>query len=251
MQRRTFLEASLTGLAGATFTSFPSGLARAFTAPLDAVLSPLQTTNVLAQRYPFTLPPLGYANSAVEPAVDAQTMQLHHDKHHASYVESLNKALASRPTLHDKSLKELLSGLSDVPTEARDAVRNHGGGHANHALFWMLLAPGGQKSPQGALASAITRDFGSHASLITALKDAGLSQFGSGWAWLVRNKDGKLSVKSTPNQDTPISEGLTPVLAIDVWEHAYYLKYQNRREAYLTAVLGAMNWDAAGTAYAG
>ncbi|MCC6243891.1 MAG: superoxide dismutase [Gemmatimonadaceae bacterium] len=203
----------------------------------------------MAQRYPFVLPPLGYANGAIEPTVDAATMEIHHDKHHAAYVTNLNKALESLPALHTKTLRDLLTALPALPDAVRNAVRNNGGGHANHALFWTLLSPGGAKAPRGALAAAITRDFGTQAALVTALKAAGLAQFGSGWAWLVRNVDGKLSVKGTANQDTPLSEGLTPVLGIDVWEHAYYLKYQNRRADYLDAVLASLNWDAAGAAY--
>jgi Fe-Mn family superoxide dismutase len=207
--------------------------------------------DVLAQTYPFALPALGYAANAVEPAVDAQTMTIHHDRHHATYVTNLNKALESYPALQKQTLRSLLTGLATLPDGVRTAVRNNGGGHANHALYWALLAPGGAKAPEGALASAITRDFGTVAACTAALKTAGLGQFGSGWSWLVKDGSGKLSVRATANQDTPLTDGLTPVVAIDVWEHAYYLKYQNRRTDYLDAVLGAINWSAAGTAYAG
>jgi Fe-Mn family superoxide dismutase len=206
--------------------------------------------DVLGQKYPFVLPPLGYANEAVEPVVDAMTMGIHHDKHHAAYVTNLNKALETQPALQGKTLRELLAGLSSLPDGVKNAVRNNGGGHANHAMFWTLLAPGGAKMPTGTLAAAITRDFGSTAACIAALKAAGVGQFGSGWTWLIKDSAGKLTVKGSANQDTPISDNLTPVLGVDVWEHAYYLKYQNRRADYLDAVLGALNWDVAGAAYA-
>lgn len=206
--------------------------------------------DVLSQKYPFTLPPLGYANEAVEPAVDATTMGIHHDKHHAAYVTNLNKALETQTALQGKTLRELLTALPSLPDAVRNAVRNNGGGHANHSMFWPLLAPGGAKAPTGALAAAITRDFGSLAACVAALKAAGVGQFGSGWTWLVRDGAGKLTVKGMPNQDTPLSDGGWPVLGVDVWEHAYYLKYQNRRPDYLDAVLAAINWDAASAAYA-
>ena len=206
--------------------------------------------NVLLQKYPFALPPLGYANNAVEPAVDRMTMGIHHDKHHAAYVTNLNKALETQPALQGKTLRELLSGLSALPDSVRNAVRNNGGGHANHSMFWPLLAPRGAKAPTGALAAAVTRDFGSLAACVAALKAAGVGQFGSGWTWLVRDGAGKLTVKGLPNQDTPLSDGAWPVLGVDVWEHAYYLKYQNRRPDYLDAVLAAINWDVASVAYA-
>lgn len=205
--------------------------------------------DVLTQKYPFTLPALGYANDAVEPTVDAMTMSIHHDKHHATYVTNLNKALETQTALQSKTLQELLTSLSSLPDAVRGPVRNNGGGHANHAMFWGLLAPGGAKAPTGALAQAITRDFGSTTACIAALKAAGLGQFGSGWTWLVRDGSGKLIVRATPNQDTPLSDGARVIVGVDVWEHAYYLKYQNRRTDYLDAVLGALNWDAAGRAF--
>ena len=204
---------------------------------------------VLAQTYPFTLPALGYDNAAVEPAVDAMTMSIHHDKHHAAYVTNLNKALETQPTLHKKTLRELLTSLNSVPDAARNAVRNNGGGHANHAMFWQVLSPGGAKAPTGALLAAINKDFGSVVACTAALKAAGVGQFGSGWTWLVRDASGKLIVRGTPNQDTPLSDGARVLLGVDVWEHAYYLKYQNRRPDYLDAVLGALNWDVVAKAY--
>jgi Fe-Mn family superoxide dismutase len=204
----------------------------------------MPAADVLDQHYPFVLPALGYAPNAVEPAVDAQTMTIHHDKHHAAYVTNLNTAIAAQPALHSKSLRELLTSLPSIPDAARNAVRNNGGGHANHAMFWQLLAPGGAKAPSGTLLTSITRDFGSVAALTAALKAGGLGQFGSGWVWLVQDKAGTpLKVRATANQDTPLSDGQHVVMGIDVWEHAYYLKYQNRRAEYLDAVLAAMNWD--------
>lgn len=243
MDRRDFLLTSASAAAGLTMLS--SHDARATTPSRSAAAD-----DVLAQKYPFALPALGYADNAVEPAVDALTMSIHHDKHHAAYVTNLNKALESQPALQSKSLRELLTGLTALPEGVRNAVRNNGGGHANHAMFWRLLAPSGARAPKAALANAIIRDFGSIAAVTAALKAAGLAQFGSGWTWLVRDGGGKLSVRGSANQDTPISDGLTPIVGVDVWEHAYYLKYQNRRADYLDAVLGALNWDAAGAAYA-
>ena len=242
MERRTFLGTTAASLAGIALTGALPRIAGA--ASVSA-----QNTDVLSQKYPFWLPPLGYANTAVEPAVDGTTMTIHHDRHHAAYVTNLNKALETQSALHGTTLRELLTRLPSLPENIRGAVRNNGGGHANHALFWTLLAPATTKAPAGPLAAAITRDFGSQTALVAALKAAGLAQFGSGWAWLVRDGGGKLTVRSTPNQDTPLSDGHTPVIGVDVWEHAYYLKYQNRRADYLDAVLASLNWTAAGAAY--
>jgi Fe-Mn family superoxide dismutase len=243
MDRRTFVQGTIGAAAGvaavAAFTERAAAATREWSLFED----------VLGQHYPFALPPLGYANEAVEPAVDALTMGIHHDKHHAAYVTNLNKALETQTALQGKTLRELLTTLPSLPDAVRNAVRNNGGGHANHAMFWTLLAPGGAKAPTGALAAAITRDFGSQAACIAALKAAGTGQFGSGWAWLVRDSAGKLTARGMPNQDTPLSDGSWPVLGVDVWEHAYYLKYQNRRADYLDAVLGALNWDVASAAY--
>lgn len=238
MQRRTFLSTTIAGLAGATLASAP--ISASWARPNRA----RRLADVPSQTYPFVLPALGYANDAVEPAVDAMTMGIHHDRHHAAYVTNLNTALEPHPALHRKTLRELLSGLSTLPDAVRSAVRNNGGGHANHAMFWALLAPGGAKTPTGSMATAITRDFGSQTALFGALKAAGLGQFGSGWAWMVRDAGGRLSVIGLPNQDSPLSNGMTPLLGIDVWEHAYYLKYQNRRADYLDAILQTVNWDA-------
>jgi Fe-Mn family superoxide dismutase len=240
MERRDFLRTSAGAVLGASVLgATPQTLFAAGTAadPLDL-------------KYPFTLPPLGYAESAVEPAVDATTMSIHHDKHHQAYITNLNKALETYPGLQKQTLRELLVGIPALPDAVRNAVRNNAGGHANHLFFWTMLAPGGAKAPTGALAAAIQRDFGSLAACTAALKAAGLGQFGSGWAWLVKDASGKLLVRSTANQDTPITDKQTPIVAIDVWEHAYYLRYQNRRADYLDAVLGALNWTNAGAAFA-
>jgi Fe-Mn family superoxide dismutase len=190
----------------------------------------------------FTLPPLPYDYSALEPHIDTQTMQIHHDKHHATYVNNLNAALEGHADLQEKSIEELLSNINDVPEAIRQAVINNGGGHANHTLFWEILGPNGGGEPSGALADAINSTFGDLASLKAKINDAGAKRFGSGWAWLVSDNDGKLSVISTANQDSPIMQGLTPLLGIDVWEHAYYLKYQNLRPKYLEAVWSVINW---------
>lgn len=243
MDRRRFLHTA----AGAVASTAVAKSALAVSAPhtnglLTAAGALWLPDDVLGQHYPFTLPALGYAPNAVEPAVDATTMSIHHDKHHATYVTNLNAALASQPALQAKKLSELLTSLATIPEAARNAVRNSGGGHANHAMFWPLLAPGGAKAPTGELLKLINRDFGTLAACTAALKAGGLGQFGSGWVWLVQDA-GVLKVRATPNQDTPVSDGKRVLLGIDVWEHAYYLKYQNRRADYLDAVLGAINWD--------
>ncbi len=203
---------------------------------------------VLSQKYPFVLPPLGYANTAVEPAVDARTMSVHHDLHHAAYVNNLNAALKTQTTLHDRSLGELLMGLRRWPEGVRTAIRNNGGGHANHALFWKLLSPGGADAsiPSGRLAEMITRDFETVEACKAALKEAAMGQFGSGWAWLVKTATSRLAIRALPNQDSPLLEGELPIVGIDVWEHAYYLKYQNRRADYVDALLARINWTVAG-----
>ncbi|GIW24233.1 superoxide dismutase [Meiothermus sp.] len=193
--------------------------------------------------YPFKLPELPYPKDALEPHIDALTMEIHHGKHHAAYVNNLNAALEKHPELHSWSIEDLLSKIAQVPEDIRTAVRNNGGGHHNHTLFWDILTPGGAKEPTGKLAEAIQATFGSFEELKNKLTQAGLTRFGSGWAWLVKDKDGKLLVYSTANQDSPLMEGHTPLLGIDVWEHAYYLKYQNRRPDYLAAIWNVINWD--------
>jgi Fe-Mn family superoxide dismutase len=190
----------------------------------------------------FSVPDLSYAFDALEPHIDARTMEIHHDKHHAAYVTNLNAALEGTPWA-DQSLDTILTSLDSIPEEKRMAVRNNGGGHANHTLFWEIMGPNGGGEPSGALADAITSTFGSTAELKAAVNDAGVKRFGSGWSWLVWNGSG-LVVMSTPNQDTPVMDGKTPLLGIDVWEHAYYLNYQNRRPDYLAAWWNVVDWDA-------
>ena len=191
-----------------------------------------------------TLPPLPYEHAALEPHIDAPTMQIHHGKHHQAYVTNLNAALDKHPELYEKNLEELLRGINSVPEDIRTAVRNNGGGHHNHSLFWTIMAPagkGGGGEPSGALADAIKQAFGGVAPVKEQLSAAGTTRFGSGWAWLAV-ASGKLEVFSTANQDSPLMEGKTPVLGLDVWEHAYYLKYQNRRADYVAAWWNVVNW---------
>ena len=191
---------------------------------------------------PFTLPPLPYAYDALEPHIDARTMEIHHDKHHAAYVANLNKAVAGFPGLETKSVEELVKDLNAVPENIRAAVRNNGGGHYNHSLFWQMMKKDGGGEPKGELARAIAVKFGNFTNFKENLAKAALGQFGSGWAWLTL--DGKeLKIESTPNQDTPLTQGRPPLLGIDVWEHAYYLKYQNRRPEYVGAWFNVINWD--------
>jgi len=195
------------------------------------------------------LPQLGYAYDALEPHIDARTMEIHHSKHHNAYVTNLNKALEQAPELASKSVEDLLRGIATVPETIRGAVRNHGGGHANHTLFWDVMGPNGGGAPAGDLASAISGAFGSFEGLQEKLNAAAGGQFGSGWGWLVL-ADGKLEVMASPNQDSPLMQGKTPVLGVDVWEHAYYLNYQNRRPDYLKAWWNTIRWDKAAARYA-
>jgi Fe-Mn family superoxide dismutase len=190
----------------------------------------------------FELPKLPYANDALEPHIDAKTMEIHHDKHHQAYVNNLNKAIEGKPELEGKTIEQLLANnLAAVPEDIRTAVRNNGGGHANHSLFWQIMGPKGGE-PTGKLADDIKSTFGSFDAFKEKLADAGGKRFGSGWAWLIKNKSGKLEVISTANQDSPLMDGNTPILGVDVWEHAYYLKYQNRRPDYLKAWWDTVNW---------
>ena len=195
------------------------------------------------------LPPLPYDYNALEPYIDEETMHLHHDKHHQAYINNLNTALASYPDLQDKSAEELIRDLNSVPEAIRPAVRNNGGGHVNHTMFWEIMGPNGGGEPTGAIADAINESFGSFDALKQQFNDAGVKRFGSGWAWLVWDGSG-LTVKSTPNQDSPLMEGQTPLLGIDVWEHAYYLTYQNRRPEYLKAWWNVVNWPKVAERYA-
>lgn len=195
------------------------------------------------------LPPLPYPHDALEPHIDTQTMQIHHGKHHAAYVTNLNKALESAPDLQGKSADDLIKDLNAVPEGIRMAVRNNGGGHVNHTLFWNLMAPNAGGAPTGALAEAINAAFGSFDEFKAKFEAAGIGRFGSGWAWLVM-KGGKLEIMSTPNQDSPMMDGVPAILGVDVWEHAYYLKYQNRRADYLKAWWNVVNWNAVAQLYA-
>jgi len=191
----------------------------------------------------FTLPPLPYAPEALEPNIDAATMKVHHGGHHNAYVNNLNKALEGAPDLANKSVEELLANnLSAVPENIRTAVRNNGGGHANHTMFWAIMGPNAGGAPSGDVATAISNAFGSFDSFKEKFTAAATTRFGSGWAWLVRGKDGALQVTSTANQDSPLMEGQFPVMGLDVWEHAYYLKYQNRRPEYINAWWNVVNW---------
>jgi Fe-Mn family superoxide dismutase len=190
-----------------------------------------------------TLPSLPYAFDALEPHIDAQTMQIHHGKHHQAYINNLNAALEAHPDLQGKSVEDLIKDLNALPEAIRTAVRNNGGGHANHSLFWTLLGPNAGGAPTGKAAEAINGTFGSFDAFKEAFAKAATTRFGSGWAWLV-SSSGKLAIESTANQDSPIMEGKKPILGVDVWEHAYYLKYQNRRPDYLAAWWNVVNWDA-------
>jgi Fe-Mn family superoxide dismutase len=223
---------------------FPNGQAAApTTAPTAPATPPAAPTG------PFKLPPLPYAYDALEPSFDAETMHLHHDKHHQAYVNNLNIAVAAHPELAGKTVWELVESLNTLPESARTAVRNNGGGHANHSFWWPTLGKGGE-APTGELAKAIDKKFGSFTSFQDKLTAASMSVFGSGWAWLVKLPDGTLAIETTANQDSPYAQGHKPVLAVDVWEHAYYLKYQNRRAEYVKAFFNVVNWDYVSAAFA-
>jgi Fe-Mn family superoxide dismutase len=193
---------------------------------------------------PFSLPPLPYATDALEPHIDKMTMEIHHGKHHNAYVTNLNKALESAPNLAGKTVEELLANnCAIVPDNIKTAVRNNGGGHINHSMFWTIMGPKAGGAPSGALADAIKSAFGGFDQFKEKVNAAGATRFGSGWAWLIKDSSGKLDVISTANQDSPIMEGKFPVMGVDVWEHAYYLKYQNRRPDYLAAWWNVVNWE--------
>ncbi|MBI3332029.1 superoxide dismutase [Candidatus Peregrinibacteria bacterium] len=191
---------------------------------------------------PYTLPKLPYAYDALEPHIDARTMEIHHTKHHQAYIDKVNAALAGTPW-DGGPIEEILKNFKDVPADKQTAVRNHGGGHANHSLFWTVLKPGGGGEPSGVLMEAIQKACGSFADFQKQFNDAAANRFGSGWAWLVKDASGALSVTSSANQDSPLMEGRTPILGLDVWEHAYYLKYQNKRPDYIAAFWNVVNWD--------
>jgi len=191
----------------------------------------------------YSLPPLPYDYNALEPHIDEQTMRIHHDKHHGAYVNNLNAAIEKHPDLQSRSAEDLLKSINSIPEDIRTAVRNNGGGHVNHTMFWEIMGPGKGGTPTGAIGDAINSTFGSFDAFKTQMNDAGAKRFGSGWAWLV-DVGGKLAVESTANQDSPLMDGKRPIMGVDVWEHAYYLKYQNRRPDYLAAWWSVVNWDA-------
>ena len=191
----------------------------------------------------YTLPQLPYPNNALEPHIDARTMEIHHTKHHQAYINNVNNALKGKVDLESKSVEDLISNLNAVPEDIRNVVRNNGGGHANHSFFWSIMGPNKGGEPKGEIAEAITKELGGFAALKEKFAAAATSRFGSGWAWLSLTKDGKLEVSSTANQDSPLMEGKTPLLGVDVWEHAYYLNYQNRRPDYVAAFWNVVNWD--------
>ncbi|HEV7869507.1 MAG TPA: superoxide dismutase [Chthoniobacteraceae bacterium] len=197
----------------------------------------------------FKLPPLGYDYDALEPHIDAETMKIHHDKHHAAYVSKLNEAVASAPGLEKKSIEEILAKLPEAPQAVRTALQNHGGGHANHSLFWQSLKKGENQKPAGELVKAMEKAFTSVPKFTEDFSAAAMAVFGSGWAWLVY-RDGKLAIEKLPNQDSPLMTGGVPLLGLDVWEHAYYLKYQNRRAEYVKAFQNVINWDVVSARYA-
>ena len=238
MTRREVLVGTVVAAGAArTLLSASSAAAQATT------VSKSPTPAAPAASGPFSLPKLPYAYDALEPHIDAQTMMIHHDKHHAAYVNKLNDAVAGKPELAGKSVEQLVSNLAAVPESVRTAVRNHGGGHANHSLFWQIMAPGAPSKPSAEFAKAIDKTFGSYDKFVEKLSTSAAGVFGSGWAWLSIGKDKALDLSTTPNQDNPWMEGKTPLLGIDVWEHAYYLKYQNRRPDYIAAWLKVINWD--------
>ena len=199
----------------------------------------------------FELPKLPYAYDALEPHIDARTMEIHHGKHHQAYTSNLNAALEKYPELADKTIGDLLKDLDAVPEDIRGAVRNNGGGYKNHKIFWSIMSPDGGGEPSGELAEAINKAFGDFASFKDAFSKAAMGQFGSGWAWLCKDASGALSVGGTPNQDNPMSQGFTPLLGLDVWEHAYYLNYQNRRADYVAAWWNVVNWEEVSRRFSG
>jgi len=247
LSRRRMIQ---TGLAATGLLAFP-GFSRAMrpSSTLPTGRATFSTGEVAGLGYPFELPKLPHGTSAFAPGIDKATMEIHHGKHHAGYVRKLNAALEKEPAWQNKTLGELLSAIDRLPESIRTAVRQNGGGHANHTLYWSTMKPGGSK-PTGRFAAEVERTFGGLAPLCEALKAAALGRFGSGWAWLVMAPDGALEVTSTPNQDSPMMEGAQPLFGIDVWEHAYYLNYQNRRGDYVDAFLEIADWSAVSAKFA-
>lgn len=227
-----------------------TALAATATAILSNTIAQTERQTLLTTKgFPYVLPPLPYAFDALEPHIDAKTMEIHHDRHHKAYVDNLNKAVADFPDADKRSVEELVKDLSLVPEKIRTAVRNNGGGHYNHSLFWQMMKKGGGGEPKGELAKSIESSFGSFNTFKEAFAKAGAGQFGSGWAWLVSSQ-GKLAIEASANQDNPLSSGKQPLLGVDVWEHAYYLKYQNKRADYITAWWNVVNWDFVADRYA-
>lgn len=241
LNRRHFL--SLIGASTGAASLGVIGFSNRF-AGTEAVASPLRSGTSIAQAAsePFTLPPLPYDYNALEPYIDAETMQFHHDKHHAAYVKNLNAAVAQYPELKGMTAEELVRQINTVPEPIRTAVRNNGGGHVNHTMFWEIMSPNGG-TLSGPIEAAIRQSFGSFEAFKTAFNEAGAKRFGSGWAWLVMMPDGKLTITSTANQDSPLMEGAYPIMGNDVWEHAYYLTYRNKRDEYLNAWWNVVNWE--------
>ncbi len=232
-----------TALASAAIAVIPSAMAQQPSPMLQGGQPMIQNEILISTApAPFTLPPLPYDYDALEPHIDAETMHIHHDKHHAAYIANLNKAVAEFPELGNKSLGDLVKNPDSVPEKVRTAVRNNGGGHYNHSLFWKMMKPNGGGEPTGDLAKAIDTAFGNFSAFKEAFGKAALGQFGSGWAWLVLD-GGAVKIEPSPNQDTPLSSGQIPLLGIDVWEHAYYLKHQNKRADYIAAWWNVANWD--------
>ncbi|MCE9557286.1 MAG: superoxide dismutase [Planctomycetes bacterium] len=242
LPRRNFIR----GLAGAALS------ATVVAGPVSKLLGadPVKAAPPAPPTGPFKLPPLPYAYDALEPSIDKLTMQIHHDKHHQAYINNLNIAVKGNAELSAMSVDEIVKNLDKVPESIRTAVRNNGGGHANHTLFWEIMGPGAGGEPKGKLLAAIKSSFGSFAKFKEEFTKAASTRFGSGWAWLNADKSGKLSIESLPNQDSPLSTGKTPILGLDVWEHAYYLKYQNKRPDYIAAWWNVVNWDAVAKKYA-
>lgn len=228
-----------------------SGCEKDMTATTEQALHVFNNQKEVSPTVPYQLPALPYKANALEPYIDEQTMNIHHDKHHNTYVTNLNAALENAPELQGLTVEALISDLNKVPESIRMAVRNNGGGHANHSLFWTILSPQGGGAPTGELAKAIDTELGGFDKFKEDFAKAATTRFGSGWAWLVVGQDGKLAITSTPNQDSPLMEGLTPILGLDVWEHAYYLKYQNKRPDYIAAFWNVVGWDEVNRRYLG
>jgi superoxide dismutase, Fe-Mn family len=244
LNRRHFLSLLGATTGAASFSVMGFGKPFAFETEAIAAGRLGRSASDLAQATgPFTLPPLPYDYNALEPYIDAETMQFHHDKHHAAYVKNLNAAVEKYPELKVMTAEELLRQIDTVPSDIRQTVINNGGGHVNHSMFWEIMGPNGGGTPTGGIATAIRQTFGSFDAFQKAFNEAGTKRFGSGWAWLVMGADGKLEIISTGNQDSPLMQGLYPVLGNDVWEHAYYLKYRNKRDEYLSSWWNVVNWE--------